>query len=161
MKFISILILVLLFSGRDLTAQGHEPDNHHHPHPKNEIGLGNYFVYLASEKESSYGLHLHYLRSFEESKFGIGLGYEQIFGEHDHKTLGIVGSYRPISPLGLSLSPGVLFPGGERSTMSFALHAEAVYEFEINNFHLGPAIEFAYASNEIHISFGLHLAYGF
>jgi len=161
MKYISLSILVLLFCSTKITAQSHEHDNHHHHHPRNEVGLGNYLAYIASEKEYGYGLHLHYLRTFEESKFGMGLGYEQIFGEHDHKTLGIVGAYRPISPLVLSLSPGILFPGRERSTMSIALHAEAVFEFEIDHFHLGPAIEYAYASNEFHISIGLHLAYGF
>ncbi len=161
MKFNSLLILVLLISGTGVIAQSHEPDNHHQHHPQNEAGVGNYIVYLPGEKEFAYALHVHYLRTFEESDFGMGLGYEHIFGEHDHKTLGIVGTYRPISPLVLSLSPGVLFPGRERSTMSFALHAEAVYEFDINSFHLGPAIEYAYASNEFHLSFGLHFAYGF
>lgn len=164
MKNSTILILALLQFANIINAQVHESNDHHdhdHHHPTNEIGVGNYLVYIAREKETAYGIHLHYLRTFKESNFGVGLGYEQIFGEHDHKTLGIVGSYRPISPLVLSLAPGILFPGGENSTMHFALHIEAVYEFEIKSFHLGPAIEYAYAANEFHVSIGLHLAYGF
>lgn len=161
MRFTPFLILFALILGQDIIAQSHHEDLDHHHHPKNELGLGNYLVYLAGEKELSYGLHVHYLRTIEDSKFGVGLGFEQIFDEHDHQTLGIIGSYRPIYPLVLSISPGILFKGGERSTVNFALHAEAVYEFEINNFHLGPAMGIGIASSETHISFGLHFAYGF
>ena len=161
MKLTPFLILLIFFWGKDIIAQSNHADHDHHHHPKNELGLGNYLVYLAGEKELSYGLHVHYLRTIEDSKFGVGLGFEQIFDEHDHQTIGIIGSYRPIYPLVISLSPGILLKGGERSTVNFALHAEAVYEFEINNFHLGPAIGFGYASSEFHVSFGLHLAYGF
>jgi hypothetical protein len=161
MKFTPFLIFLFLCSGNNIIGQSNHADHDHHHHPKNELGLGNYLVYLAGEKELSYGLHVHYLRTIEDSKFGVGLGFEQIFDEHDHQTLGIIGSYRPIYPLVISISPGILFQGGERSTVNFALHAEAVYEFEINNFHLGPAMGIGYASSETHISFGLHFAYGF
>lgn len=161
MKFTLFLTLLVLLLGQDILAQSSHADHDHHHHPKNELGLGNYLVYLAGEKELSYGLHVHYLRTIEDSKFGVGLGFEQIFDEHDHRTLGIIGSYRPIYPLALSISPGILFQGGEKSTVNFALHAEAVYEFEINHFHFGPAIGYGYASPEFHISFGLHFAYGF
>lgn len=139
----------------------HDNSKQHHEHPKNEFGLGNYLSYLAGEQEFAYSLHIHYLRSFEESRFGAGLGYEQIFDEHRHRSLIIIGAFRPASPLVLSLAPGILFGNLENPGIRFTLHAEAVYEFEIGNFHLGPALEFATTFDEYHIGVGLHVAFAF
>lgn len=158
-KKLAIGILILL-SGSSLMAQNHQHHEHHH-HPQNEVGVGNYLSYLAGEREFAYGLHIHYLRFFEESRFGAGIGYEQIFDEHKHRSLTIVGAYRTAYPLVLSLGPGVLFPTEENPGARFTMHAEAVYEFEINHFHIGPALEFATTFDEFHIGVGLHVAYAF
>jgi hypothetical protein len=45
--------------------------------------------------------------------------------------------------------------------MNFALHAKTAYEFELKNFHLGPALEFAYDPKDFHVSLGLHVGIGF
>ena len=34
-------------------------------------------------------------------------------------------------------------------------------EFEFNNFHIGPVLEFAYDPEDYHISLGLHIGFGF
>lgn len=161
MKYTSILFFVLLLIGKVLNAQTHQHDEHHHEHPNNELGIANHLVFLGNEHEFAYGLHLHYLRTFSESKFGAGFGYEQIFDEHSHKTIGIIGSYRPTSGLYFNISPGISFIGPENSTIRFAIHLESTYEIELNHFHLGPAIGFAYDFHDYHLSLGLHLAYGF
>ena len=165
MRTIACLVIMLMWiSPLDLRAQHKEHDhdhNHHHDHPKNEIGLGNYLSYLPGEGETAYALHIHYLRSFEHSRFGAGIGYEQIFDEHNHRSLTIIGAYRPISPLVLALAPGILLGTEEEPGIRFALHAEAVYEFELGHFHLGPALEFATTFEEYHIGVGLHIAYAF
>jgi hypothetical protein len=160
-----VFILLIWISPHVLLAQNHEQDHnhspHHHDHPANEIGLGNYLSYLAGEQEFAYSMHIHYLRSFEESRFGAGIGYEQIFDEHRHRSLTFVGAFRPAHPLVLSLAPGVLFGTQEHPGIRFTLHAEAVYEFEISHFHIGPALEFATTFDEYHIGVGLHVAYAF
>jgi hypothetical protein len=162
MRYNAVTFLVwMLLSGSALAAQNHEHTDHQHHHPKNELGIANLLVYLGNEQEFSYGLHIHYLRAFDESKFGAGLGYEQIFDEHAHKTLGIIGSYRPISHFYILLSPGISLYGHEESTIRFALHLETTYEFEIKNLHLGPALGFGYSSQDYHVSLGLHLGYVF
>lgn len=161
MRYKLILLLALILSAKVTAAQDHEHAEHAHEHPRNEIGLANHLVYLGGENEFAYGLHLHYLRAFEDSKFGIGFGYEQIFDDHSHKSLGIIGSYRPISHLYFQLSPGVAIIGTEDPDFRFALHLETTYEFEFNHFHIGPAMEFAHNMEHFHISMGLHLAYGF
>ena len=141
--------------------QDHKHNHNSHEHPKNEIGVGNYLSYLSGEQEIEYGLHLHYLRSFEASRFGMGIGYEQIFDEHKHRTLGIVGTYSPMARLILALTPGILFASEESQVFRFVLHTEAVYEFDINNFHIGPALGFATSFEEYHLSIGLHMAIAF
>lgn len=159
------IFILILQNG--LLAQQHEHDHnhhhghHHHEHPSNEIGAGNYISYLVGENEFAYGLHVHYLRSLKESRFGAGIGYEHIFDEHSHRFLGLIGTYRPLESLIFSLAPGMLFANLEEQTTRFALHAEVIYEIEISNFHLGPALEFATSFEEIHLGIGLHLALAF
>lgn len=166
-KIISALVITLIILPRGLTGQNHEHSHEHnhghqHPeHPRYEIGVGNYLSYLAGEQEIAYSLHVHFLRSFEESRFGFGLGYEHIFDEHVHRSLGIIGTYRLSPPLIFSLSPGILFPTEENQDVRFVLHSEAVYEFELNHFHIGPALGLATSFEESHFSIGLHFAYAF
>jgi len=155
----------LLLNGSVILAQDHEHDHdlsdHNHVHPNNEIGLGNYLSYLAGEKQVAYGLHIHYLRYFMESSFGAGIGYEQIFDEHGHRSLTLIGTYKSDFPLILSLAPGILFGNPEIPSVRFVVHTEAIYEFEIGQFHLGPALEFATTFEEYHIGMGIHAAYAF
>lgn len=114
------------------------PGTRNHEHHKNEIGMANAPAYFIKEKIFAYGLHLHGVRNIKNTKFGFGLGYERIFDEHKHNTIGLVGSYRPIEKLCLNISPGLTFEDGSK-TGRFALHLECSYEFEIKNFHIGPA----------------------
>ncbi len=161
MKLKYSLIVLFIFFGHNLRAQNHEHVEDHHDHHRNEIGIANAPVYFVNEKEFAYGLHIHYVYNIINTKFGVGLGYERIFDEHKHNTIGIVGSYRPIDGLGINLSPGITFEDNESSNINFALHVETSYEFEINNFHIGPVLEFAYDPEDYHISLGLHIGYGF
>lgn len=141
-------------------ATDQHDDHEHHLHHKNEIGVANSPVYFIKENVFAYGLHIHYTRTLSDSKFGLGVGYERIFDEHKHNTIGLVASYRLNEKISLNVSPGLTFEDGN-SGSSFALHLEASYEFEINNFHLGPNLEFAYDPEDFHISLGLHLGFGF
>jgi len=151
-----------LFS-HNLSAQqqDHDHEHHSHKHPLNEIGIGNYLSYLAGEHEFAYSLHVHLLRFFEDSRFGAGLGYEQIFDEHRHRSLTMIGAFRLSHPLVLTLGPGILFGNEENPGNRFTVHAELVYEFEIGHFHLGPALDFATTFDEYHIGAGLHVAFAF
>ncbi len=163
-----VILLSIGISQIGIFAQFHEHNDHpheqnqrKHAHPNNEFGIGNYLAYLAGEQEFAYSLHVHYLRSFEESRLGAGIGYEQIFDEHMHRSLTFIGAFRPVSPLVLSLGPGILFGTEENPGIRFTLHAEVVYEFEISYFHLGPAVEIATTFDEYHLGVGLHMAYAF
>ena len=147
--------------GNTVNAQSDEHNEDHHNHHRNEIGIANALVYFVKEEVFAYGLHIHYVYNLAETKFGIGLGFERIFDQHKHNTLGIVGSFRPIDKLSIILSPGITFEDNENSNLNFALHFEVSYEFEINNFHIGPVLEFAYDPEDYHISLGLHIGYGF
>jgi hypothetical protein len=136
---------------------GHESHHHHH----NEIGIANALVYFVKEEAFSYGLHLHYIHTVGESKFGFGAGYERIFDEHGHNTFGLIASYRPVDPLTFILSPGITIEDENPGEVNFALHVETAYEFQLDNIHLGPVLEFAYDPEDFHISLGIHIGYGF
>ncbi len=154
---------MLLFYATLISAQSEDHDHHlghQHQHYKNEVGVANMAVYFLKEKEVSYGLHLHWVHQLKESKFGVGLGYERIFDDHEHQTFGIVGAYRPFEGLTFAVSPGLTYEKEEKEGR-FAFHAEAVYEFELGDFHVGPLFEVAYDPEDIHISLGLHIGYGF
>lgn len=164
------LFLLLVFTtaiASNLFAQSHDQEHdkecevhHHHQHPDSEIGVGNSIIYFAKEKEFAYGFHIHYVRSIPNSKLGVGFGYERIFDEHGHNTFGPELVYRPIEKLSLSFSPGVTLED-EHPEAKFAAHIETSYEFELHNFHIGPAIGFAYDEEDHHFSVGIHIGYGF
>lgn len=144
----------------------HEPHhddshNHHEIHHNFEIGVSNSLIYFINEKEYAYGTHLHLAYNIPNTKFGIGLGFEKIFDEHKHQTIGILGSYRPFEGLNFTLSPALSFEGNDTSDINFAIHFETGYEFELQNFHLGPVIGIAYEPEDYHLSLGIHIAYGF
>lgn len=137
-------------------AQSSEDKEHDHHGP--EIGLSNSLVYLINDKEFTYGLHVHFIHSIQHSRFGIGLGYEKIFDEHGHDTFVIDFSYRPIHALSLNVSPGIAFEDNF-SERAFAIHFETSYEYEINRFHIGPALEFAVLPGDMHLSLGVHIGF--
>ena len=154
--FFSLFFTLLVVAQDD----EHADDHIHHDHHKNEIGVANALVYFANEEVTAYGLHIHYIRSIKETKFGFGLGYERIFDDHKHTTWGVVGSYRPIEGLTFVVSPGLMTEVGE-AEVRFTFHFETSYEFEIGNFHIGPVAEIAYDPEDIHVSLGLHVGFGF
>lgn len=163
MKVLVTVIFAITTTSSSLFAQqANDPDVHdHHEHHRNEIGVANSPVYFINEKELAYGLHLHYIRSIANSQFGIGLGYERVFDAHGHNTFGVVASYRPMERLSFNLSPGVTVEGSAFSAPQFAIHAETSYEFELEDFHIGPVFEVAYDPEDYHISLGLHVGFGF
>jgi len=164
---IKILALaILLINFQNLNAQDysenqvHEDVDHEHEYG-HEVGVSVSPVYFVKAKDLSAALHLHYTYNFPETKFGVGLAYEHIFDEHKHNFFGVEGSFRPIHPLTFSISPGITYEGKSFSEKQFAVHFETAYEFELSEFHLGPALEFAYHSEDVHISLGLHIGFGF
>jgi len=157
---IIIGLLSIGFSQACFSQEGGHEHEHHHDHHNNEFGVANAPVYFLKEKQFSYGLHAHYMRNIIHTRISVGFGYERIFDEHRHHTLGVVFGYRPIEALSINASPGLTFEGGSLSP-AFALHIETAYEFEVKNFHIGPAAEFAYDPEDIHLSLGLHIGYGF
>ena len=133
----------------------------HHEHHRHEVGIANSAVFFLNEKEFSYGLHAHYIHNFPETRLGIGVGYERIFDEHKHNSLGVVLSYRPVNKLSLSVTPGFAFEGSGSGDLNFALHLETLYEFQIEDMHVGPLLEFASDSEDVHFSAGVHIGLGF
>jgi hypothetical protein len=161
MNLINRLVVLLSLFTLPLIGQTNTDHVHtNHAHHQNEFGMANAPVYFLKEKVWAYGMHFHYVRNITHTKFGLGIGYERIFDEHKHNTFGLVGAYRPIEPLCINVSPGLTFED-ESQTANFALHLETSYEFEIKNIHIGPVVEFAYDPEDIHLSLGLHIGYGF
>lgn len=158
MKNLYILFLTVLT--QSISAQDREFNSNSEDH-RNELGVANTVIYILNEKEFAYGLHAHFTRSINETRFGIGVAYERIFDEHKHNTAGLILSYSPIEHFVLSLSPGITFNNSDLSDLHFGLHIEALYEFEIGKFHIGPVTEFAYSSEDYHLSLGVHIGLGF
>jgi hypothetical protein len=148
------------------------PDKKPFTHEGLELALSNALVFLVNEDALAYSLHVHGVYTFTGSQWGLGLGYERVFDDHGHDTFGVVGCYRISHPLAFCLSPGLTFADHdddhdddhdeheeEGSHGEFSLHAELGYEFHIGSLHVGPALEFAYAPEDIHIGLGLHIGF--
>jgi hypothetical protein len=163
-----IIIFFAAFAGSVAFAQEKEHEHNHdekHDHETShrhihEIGISAGPVYFFNEKEFSFATHLHYVYNFPESKFGLGLGYERIFDEHKHNFAGLEFNYRLVHPLTLSISPGIVWEGAEKGEAGFGLHGEAVYEFELGVFHVGPMLEAAWHPEDWHLSVGIHIGLG-
>ncbi|MCF6223470.1 MAG: hypothetical protein L3J34_07045 [Flavobacteriaceae bacterium] len=131
-----------------------------HEHGKNEIGIAISPAYFIKEKVWTVSMHIHYVRIIPNTKFGIGASFERIVLDPKHSTFGMVFAYYPVEKLSFTLSPGITFEDANPGAF-FAFHVETAYEFEIGDFHIGPAFEFAYDPNDYHISLGVHVGYGF
>jgi|SRR5690554_3280005 len=160
LPIIAAAIALFTISNAYAQSEADSKEPHHHHHHANEIGIANAPSYFINEKEWAYSLHLHYIRGIGHSKFGVGIGYERIFGDHKHNTFGLVGAYHPIDPVTVIVSPGFTFEDKLSQSM-FALHIETSYDFDVGHFHMGPVLEFAYDPEDIHISLGLHIGFGF
>jgi len=162
MKLVIIpLVLTTIFS-LNLIAQTKENQDKKlsHENHQSEFGIAFSPVYFVKEKDIAFGMHVHYVHNISSSKVGLGLAYERIFDQHKHNTFGLEAIYRPVEELSLSLSPGLTFEENNSKPV-IALHFETSYEFEIGEFHLGPAFEFAIDREDIHLSLGVHLGFGF
>lgn len=156
LKWMSVVLFGLI-----ATSVYSQDTHHNHDHHKYELGAANSLVYVAGENEYAYGFHLHLIRKITHSKFGYGIAYERIFDDHKHNTIGIVGSYNPLKSIHISIAPGLAFEDPEPSALKFAFHSEVSYDFDLGNFHVGPLLEFAIGPEDYHLSFGVHIGYGF
>lgn len=158
---ISIIFLCSFTLFAQKQADMHENENEHEHNHSQEIGASVGPVYFINDNEFGLSTHIHYVYNLPETKFGLGVGYEHIFSKIKHNFVGAEINYRPISPLTLNLSPGVVFEGDKNVNKDFALHFEISYEFELGAFHIGPVVEAAWHAKEYHVSCGAHFGVGF
>ena len=152
MKFLFILNLLVI--SLSFCESGHI---HSHKH-NNELGFAVGVVPGHDNEENNIGLHLHYIKGVgDHNDFGIGISLETIFDEHAHNSISIIGTYHFNNGFTVAYAPGILFSehDDEKETI-FTQHFEFYYEFELNQFHLGPQIDFGFEKDEIHYMLGLH-----
>ena len=160
MKYILTLTLVALALPALAQTPGHEGHDHHEH--RNEFGLANMAVYLASEGEVAPGWHAHWVRYLGHSDFGVGMGYEIVLDDHRHQNLSVVGSYRITDAWSITAAPGISLHENWQQDVSLGLHLETAYEWDWGPFHIGPMLELAFGNAEdTHYSVGLHIGYGF
>jgi len=163
MRLLFLLMLLtttLSFNTYGQSAKEPSKNSDSHEHSKNEIGIAISPAYFINEKVWTFAMHFHYTRLIPKTKFGIGASFERVVLDPKHSTFGLVIAFYPIEKLSFTLSPGMTIEDADPEAL-FALHLETAYEFEIGNFHIGPAFEFAYDPNDYHISLGIHVGYGF
>ena len=139
-----------------------EIHSHSHNH-NNEIGVAIGIVPGHEDEDNSLGLHLHYIKGIgEHNDFGIGISLETVLDEHKHHSVSIIGTYHFDSGFSIAYAPGILFTdhNGNNET-EFTQHLEFYYEFELENFHLGPQFDVGFEDNETHYMLGLHFGIDF
>lgn len=159
------IFTLFLLAAMAVSAQDHHGNEHEHEHAdlhKYHIGIGGTAASLSGEPGFAPGAHLHFTRQFgHENRWGLGLGYETIFDEHKHNGLNLLVNYHPFKHLSVNIGPGILFTEHDRETeRKPAFHTEAVYEFNVGKFHLGPMVGFGFDEEHSHFSVGVHAGLG-
>ena len=150
MKIVVLLAVSLIFAG------------HNHSH-NNEFGIAFGLVPGHKDEGNNFGLHLHYIKGLEtHSDFGIGVSFETVFDEHKHNSISLMGVYHFNQGYTVAYAPGILFldHNGE-SEIEFTQHFELYYEFELENFHIGPQLDIGFEDGESHYMVGIHLGFNF
>jgi len=139
---------------------------HSHEH-NNEIGMAIGVVSAHGGEDNNLGLHLHYIKGIgKHNDFGVGLSLETIFDEHQHNSISLIVLYHFKNGLTIAYAPGVLLSkhsdeNEDHSEIEFAQHFEIYYEFELEQFHIGPQFDIGFEEGEVHYMLGLHLGIDF
>ncbi len=169
--FLSILLLSLsifpAWAQTNVDDHDHDQDHSHdHQHTdthRYHIGFGGAGTYVFGEDMLAPGVHVHFIRQYgKQHKWGIGLGYEGILDEHIHNGLNLLLNYRPLPFLTLNAGPGLVIGKHDGETeISPAFHTEAVFEFNLAGFHVGPMVGYGIDNEHSHVSVGVHIGIGF
>lgn len=138
-------------------------DHHKHQHGDREFGFSPGTVFLLNEQEVKLGIHSHLLWRIKSIDFlSIGLGVESVFDEHSHISTGFVTKVDIWKGFSALTSPGILFIKEANGWENYlSAHFELLYEFEIQRFHVGPALDFSVSRFDNHVMLGIHLGYSF
>jgi hypothetical protein len=160
--FLCCSFLLLSLFGFSQNLHNHDEHLHNDAH-KYHIGVGGTAAYIKGESAFAPGAHLHFIRQFgHQNRWGLGLGYEALFDEHRHNGINLLINYHPLKHLSVNVGPGILFTEHDGETeRKAAFHTEAVYEFNVGKFHLGPMVGFGFDKEETHFSVGVHVGLGF
>ena len=133
---------------------------HEHEH---EFSIAIGLVPGHLDEETNVGLHAHYIKGIgNNNDFGIGLSLETILDDHSHNSISLIGSYHFDNGFSVAYAPGIIISdSNEDSNDRFTQHFEFCYEFEFNQFHLGPQFDLGIDNDEIHYMFGIHLGLDF
>ncbi len=143
-------------------GQGHSdgPEGHHGS--AWEVGFALGAVSLVLEDELAFGAHAHVTRSVPGwQRLRLGLGLESVLDEHGHLNAALVVNVHVIAGLSVSVAPGVLVLREDHGGWGtrFSSHFEALYDFDLGPLHVGPMLEYSYASVDQHLMLGLHMGF--
>jgi hypothetical protein len=157
-----ISLFLILASVLTFNAYG-QSSSHEHEEHKHHIGFLIGSVYNINEEKNMLGLgfEYEYVLPFWNGLFGIGLASEAVFDEHKHYVFSLLIPVHPTRELTLFVAPGIMFIDKEEIERHFAIHFGAEYEFDMKIFFLAPEFEIAFAGDDIHIMFGIHIGFGF
>lgn len=153
----------MLFAILGSAQNQHNHENHMHTDVhKYHIGFGGAATHLKGEPGLAPGAHLHVIRQFgHQNRWGLGLGYEAIFDEHMHNGINLLVNYHLAKHLSVNAGPGIIFAEHDGETeRKPAFHTEAVYEFNVGKFHIGPMAGFGFDKEDTHFSIGIHVGLG-
>ena len=178
-SFITLLLFTLFYvnaSSQALPCNCPVPPKRPERYPYNEIGISAGALYSSDHKEWGATAHIHYFRAispYSSWSLGGGVEHAQLDGSHWTFAAGI--KYELFDHFSFSVLPGVKFLNHDYSDNNnmtgntepekktlFSLHFEVVYDlFHWERFHLGPAIDYAWAKNHSHFMVGIHGAFSF
>ena len=148
-----IFLIFLLLNCLNVKAQ--EQHNEH-----NHLGISVGISKIFPEKTYVPGGHFHYsyLFKIKNIQLGVGTSLEYLFDKHQHIGTDLSFSIFPTEDIEISIAPGLVF---SNNIMEYATHFELGYSFDLHSVHLGPIIEMAVSKEDIHLTIGVHVGFGF
>ncbi len=163
-RLIWCLLTVIIVDAGEIMGQQIEHKHHHHDHLY-ELGVSLGLVHLMEDDINTTSSHVHLFRRLGSENYlektAIGIGVEYVFTEHTHLSFLGTFSYNPVGGLIIEISPGILISEHEnKKEIQYLSHIELTYEMDFKSFGFGPVVGVAFAEDDRHYTFGIHLGKG-
>ena len=116
-----------------------------------------WIIYWRNIYDIKCGIIFRWGGSNEPSSTGEIECLHNLLYEHQHNSISLLGLYHFDNGFTTAYAPGILFSEHDgNNEIHFTQHFEFYYEFELDQFHIGPQFDVGIEEGDLHYMFGIH-----